>query len=362
MNRKLASSKPERRKISRRLEIKYDIDALIVLYRNKRGFRYEQGERELDKLLKKYGDELYDDLLKRLDNWDGFQQESLFWMLNYLGDDALVRKLYAYSADPTKNFKSRLIALSLLRDLGQDIQSEVAALHTSFDLDDLQSLMSESIHYMLDRLQEAKGSDEIQNILFQLEELKDSSIGGEDFLHFIIEATFARNDPAAADFLRAMSIILPTKTTREKARVCFQKLRLKGIQPRSEYLDSLSENRLYKAFLARIAGDPIAQLTLGWERENDLVQAYVFLIEDQQFTDFFVTQNMSKTRFDKEFHKEVTKVGAEIIDLTPEDSNSELNDILLPLIEKKSEAPQLYYRFQHMLEPFLSECRSAANA
>lgn len=353
MRRNKKQSSRGNSKISRRLEIKYDIDALLKRYRIAE-FRAEEGEKELDRLQKKYGSELYDDLLKRLDQWDEDEHEGLFWILSYLGNDELIEKLWYYIGKSHRIFKPRLVALSLLQELGEDIQPELLSLQTTpLNLTDLESIMTESIQFMLDAVQNARGSDQIQTILFQLEEMKEHSVGGEEFLHFLIDATFDEKDARAADFLLAMSLILSGKSVREKARANFQKLRLIGIEPASPYIQALVNNNLYKVYHTTDNQGDIFQLTLAWERENDLVQVFVFLMDDDDILDFFVTQNISKNRFEKEFYNELLKAGAKIRQLDQEETTEIINQYLAETLSNTDSPPGTLARFSHVLETAL---------
>ncbi len=342
-------------KISRRLEIKYDVDALLRRYKDP-NFRSVEGEKELDKLVKKYGAEFFDDLIKRLDQWDESEHEGLFWILSYVGTDPLVDKLWSFVNRPKNSFKPRLVALSLLKEMGQDIAPELHNLQQDLPLDfnNLESIMSESINFMLDALQNAKGSDQVQNIVFQLEEMQAQSIGGDEFMHFLIDSTFEKKDQRAADFLLAMSLILPAKDVREKARKSCQKLRLKGIEPVSPYIKALEENRLYKIYYTTDLEENLSQLSIAWSRENELIQVFVFLFSAEQVIDFFVTQNISKGRFEKEFYSELIKADATVQELDLSAGAKICHHYLNHPSINQPDTFQTFRRFSHVLEHTLA--------
>ncbi len=355
MRQKFAKLSRGNLNISRRLEIKYDIDALLKRY-HKSDFRSEANEKELETLLKKYGSELFDDLMKRLDKWEESEHEGLFWILSYLGNDELIGKLWYYIGKSKKTFKPRLVALSLLKEMGQDIVSEMHNLQsTALDITGLESIMSESIHFMLDAVQNAKGSDQIQNIFFQLEEIQEQSVGGEEFLQFLIDATFDRRDQRAADFLLAMSLILSAKNIRDKARANYQKLRFKGIEPLSPYIQVLTENRLHKIYFTSDAEEELYQLSLAWQRENDLVQVYTFLLDSERILDFFVTQNISRNRFEKEFCSEPIKSSADVKEISFESLVQMLNKYYHCLRSRENNLPGPLNRFSHILDDTLTQ-------
>ncbi|OQY29008.1 MAG: hypothetical protein B6244_05565 [Candidatus Cloacimonetes bacterium 4572_55] len=360
MKRKYMKSSRRSSKISRRLEIKYDIDGLLK-WRRLPEFRLQEGEKELDKLFKKYGNELFDDIIKRMDEWEKSEHTALLWILSYLGNEKLIEKLWGYLERPKKSFKPRLTALSLLQDMGEDIHQELKNIQNiSLDVDKLESIMSESIHIMLDTLHTAKGSDQIQNILFQLYEMKEESFGGEEFLHFLIDATSDRMDERSADFLLAMSLVLPIENVRRKAKEHFQKLRFKGYEPTSPYVLALEQNRLFKVYYEREKEGNTTQLSLAWERENDLLQVYVFLLDSTDILDFFVTQNISKNRFEKEFFQDIEESKSTVMEFPTESAVHLIKEYFSPVNTQKQNLPESLFRFSHVLQSTIDDIAETA--
>lgn len=174
-----------------------------------------------------------------------------------------------------------------------------------------------AVDTMVELVHQARSSDEVQQLLAQVEIIRRKAVAGERVLHRLIHEVAARWDVPAADFLYAFSLTTARPRLRLAAQAWLRRLEERGIHPESKAIQALRDPRFYRAYISDLRELPEQQqLVFCWEMEDGRVQALLFLIDHCEMMgalkSLFLTVNCTKVRLNARLVGEAARLGIKL--------------------------------------------------
>ena len=288
--------------VSYRLLVKSELDKLFVQHELGK-WSDEEADERLDALLDPYFDDVKADLFRRLDQWSPDHQVAMFWALEAVVDEEDKDRLWAVVHSPEKELGAKMVALTLLQGLGEEIDMKHPPIVLGpGDEDAADAILERMLDRFLKDMKRVGGADELQGMMLVVDELRERMIDGDGVLFHFIESCAQRATSGAADFLLALSEMASDKEVRTEARSALRQLKRKGVEPKSRFAKAIQKNVFYKAYASdlNVIGEQ-QQLFMTWELERGKIQTFSFLMdlfeEEGAIKSFFALQGMGKREF-----------------------------------------------------------------
>ncbi|MFH1006616.1 MAG: hypothetical protein V1800_03825 [Candidatus Latescibacterota bacterium] len=241
----------------------------------------DDADEELDALLDQYPKEVKAELFSRLDKWSSGCEGAILWALGVIVEEEDKSRLWAIVHSPEKALGAKMVALSLLEGLGEEIDMKhpLIALGPG-DQDAADAILERTLDRIIEDVKAVGGADELQELMLLVDEIREQTVDGVGvFLHFIQSCT-ERATSGVADFLLAFSEMASDKQVRAEAARALEELKRKGVEPQNRFAKAIQQNVFHKAYASdlNVLGAQ-QQLFMTWELERGKIQAFSFLID-----------------------------------------------------------------------------------
>ncbi|RMH72359.1 MAG: hypothetical protein D6675_04620 [Gemmatimonadetes bacterium] len=317
---------------------------------------------ELEALFKEYPAQVLNQLVKRLNTEDSDEERWVAWAFIHLGKayEGPVKKLTSVLKSKKKPFKSRMLAMTLLQQLGADVdfshvqltQDTESAAHVTMEL------LDDKIEEWLVRIAHAEFADQVIDIIFDLDDTLATMGDTETIPTGIITRLSELSAPEAVSLLQAIAFVSRSNRLAKKAERALERLQSKVLRAIPPCVTALDGPQFYRAYATDpIAGEP-ETLIFSWRTEGKNLMAFVFLLDvlpsnDVTVSDFFATRSVSIKEFKVDFLKKGMQKGVTFHDMQFISGQRLLKKALQGNKTYRKALPKLYRRYAHLIERWI---------
>ncbi len=330
--------------------------------------QYKRDEIESDELISRVLDliaqigqrPVIDALVKRIQSADSDEQIVLMTVLSNIEDDQVIDQLWALLEQPEMSVSIKSAVLTILQQLGEDASSEDLGEYISWkdvqvgDMAQVEEMGRASARAIARSISRAESVDEVEALMFQLEDIALES-EGEDMRLFMVENIAQLANQEAADMLLAWAYTTPKKRVRQAIRKALDELAEQQIFPQSPAVKALGQETVYAAYCSDPAHPWQQQVTIAWERPGDSVQAMGFLLDfgspwHGSLKDMFVTHGLSPAEFKRDLIDKGTARGVEQRRIPFARARRLVLDAIKANRRHRMRLPMEYHQFRHLIE------------
>jgi hypothetical protein len=218
--------------------------------------------------------------------------------------------------------------------------------------DAVRSLMDDSIDHLVEAVHQAASSDEAQQIVFTMNDLREASMDFDGLVEQMVDTAYRRGDVAAADFLAVLAQAIDSPAGRQAADRALRKLRMQGIEPSDRLGRGIVEERFYRG--VRTLGDPFQQrIALAWERGDDQVQAFIFTLDLRgrggAITQLTPTRNISQKEFQQNYLDSWRSQGYDLEELDLDAARQAIREALHANQLQRYRLPADWQKYGHLV-------------
>jgi hypothetical protein len=315
----------------------------------------------IQKLMTEIGREpVLQTLLGLLDNASNEQKDALMVAIPKLGDADTIQYLWQLVRRSKASIGSKMTALVILKQMGEEVNIEDPSEYFSWrdvkhaDLAEVENLAHFGMRALIKEIQRAKDTDELENMMLQMERIHDQA-GGEAVALAEIESLIEMGDSGAADMLLAISATTPRPKVREAARKGLLKLAGQKVFPQAEVVKSLTNERFYAAYSTDPAHPWQQGVIIAFERSKNSIQALLFLLDfghpwQGAIKDLFPTHMMTPQQLQREFIDKSKRQEVEYRQTTYGRARQFILDALQANERHRVKLPKEYQEFRHLVE------------
>ena len=360
----MAGKKQKRQKdrpdnVSDRLFVKIEIDTLEKAFRNGKRSA-ESVERMFDGLFERFDEEdIEAELLRRLRTMElGEDPTPTIWALGEIADEDTISELWDMVRSPDVPLHIKSVALVVLENEGEDIAPADAMLPlSSVDPEESEGMLRQSLSEITRMVVHAQSSDQLMQMITTIEGMRKMVPGGDEVFFHIVDLLLEQGDQNAATFLQALSTLSSSRELQNAARDALHLLEDQGVVADSTLVQTFEESGFYRAYASdRTVLQDQQQIFGAWEREENKLQALMFLIDFQEWEgaikDFFPTRNVTRREFTSMIRK-VEAAGVPMVELTLDELRDKVQTALAINARTGRTLPDEYEKHRAFVENVL---------
>ena len=345
--------------VTDRLLVKIELDALEATFRD--GERSAAVAEMLDDLFDKFDEaDIEAELLRRLRSMElGEDPTPTIWALGEIADEGTISKLWDIVRAPDVPLHVKSVTLVVLENEGEEIApSDIMAPLSSADSEESERMLRQSLAEIVRMVVNARSSDELMQMISTIEGMEKVVPGGDEVFFHIIELLLEQRDQNAATFLHALSTLSSSRELQNAARDALSVLEEQGIVADPVLTQMFEESEFHTAYASDESVLQDQQQIFGaWKREEDKIQALVFLIDFQELNgaikDFFLTRNMTRRELMRMVHKAET-AGIPMVELTLDELRNKVKTALEVSARTGHTLPEEYEKHRAFVENMLN--------
>ena len=299
-------------------------------------------------------------LIGLLENAGNERKDALMVAIPRLGNKQTVGHLWHLVRRSKMSIGAKMTALVILKQMGEDVNLDDPGEYLSWrdikqaDVSEIADMGRFGMQAIIKELQKLDNADEVEALMMRFEEMMTKT-GGQAIPIAIIEDLIAMNNSDAADMLAAITATTTHQEIRETARKGLLKLAGYKVFPQSEIIKSLRDERFYAAYSSDPAHPWQQQVSIVFERGQNLIQALVFLLDfghpwNGAIKDFFPTQGMTPNQFQREFINKANRQGVEQRKVPYARARQFVLDALEANHKNRIKLPPEFDKFRHWVE------------
>lgn len=299
-------------------------------------------------------------LLGLLDKSSNEQKDALMLAIPKLGNADTIKYLWQLVRRSKASITTKMTALVILQQMGEQVNLDDPSEYFSWrdvkqaDLTEVENMAHFGMRALIKEIQRAKDTDELENMMLQMERIHAQS-GGEAVALAEIESLIEMGDSGAADMLLAISATTPRPKVREAARKGLLKLAGQKVFPQAEVVKSLTNERFYAAYSTDPAHPWQQGVIIAFERSKNNIQALVFLRDfgspwKGAIKDVFPTHILTPQQLQREFLDRSRRQDVNYKPVTYARARQFILDALKANEHNRVKLPKEFEEFRHLVE------------
>ncbi|MCK5327991.1 MAG: hypothetical protein KAR36_05255 [Candidatus Latescibacteria bacterium] len=340
--------------VSYRLLVKSELDTLFVQYELGK-WSDEEADERLDDLLDPYFDDVKADLFRRLDQWSPDHQVAMFWALEAVVEEEDKDRLWAVVHSPEKALGAKMVALTLLQGLGEEIDMKHPPIVLSpGDEDAADAILERTLDRILEDMKRVGGADELQEMMLVVDDIREQTLDGVGVFFHFIESCTQRATAGASDFLLALSEMASDPEVRAEAERALSALKRQGVEPKSRFAKAIQKDVFYKAYASDLNVIGVQQqLFMLWELERGKIQVFSFLMDlfetEGAIVLFCALQGMGKREF-AGLMRESKEHGVPMEEVSFVEARAIVEDAMEANRQEEAPFPEDFERYRRLVE------------